>query len=117
MESHQIARAIYQTRNGSTFRCEGESTIRLEFKNLIFTFLPEGLQNFKTFVDSVDIEASEAMESNSVRTRKIVLEVKSAGMMFAFFKTEFLEFKLLLEGTQARLALYKYAREAKISVN
>jgi hypothetical protein len=111
------ARIIYQTPHGYTFRNEGEDLIHLEFQNFILTFIPTNFSRFKDFIYAVDVTESEAMHSASIHTRKILVDTNLPGVIFAFLKHEFEEFKLLLEGTEAMLKLFEYAREAKLSVN
>ena len=113
----KISRIIYQTPHGYTFRNKGDDIIYLEYQNFILTFVPTNFSRFKEFIDAVDIDESQAMHSSSIHTRKILIDAKLSGVIFAFLKHEFEEFRLLLEGTEAMLKLFQYAREAKISVN
>jgi hypothetical protein len=116
-QTNSTFRVVCRSENGCVLLHGGCSVIQVEFGNLLLRFEPKAFTAFKTFIDGLDLAASQGMNQERPYTRKVFVELKPSGLMVAFHACEVLELRRLLASADAVLTLRNVSLAAIVTLN
>ncbi len=95
-------KTIAQTKNGHLLKCKDCSIYTLIINNLFFEFTSNEFENFKLYIEDIEVEYWEHKNTCGYLKRKIPIPTLQQNLVLLFNRSELEELKLLILNQQKR---------------